>query len=890
LHAEHPTAKKPLLRKRQSTNCVFSRFAFRAFDKPYEAAQMTRPSEMDLVLLNPNGIDENEVAGIDAFRRELPATWLGYANLELRDPSDPLRRQREIDVVLVTHDRVLIVDLKNWHGKLANHEGQWVLNGRLKTQSAELKLGKNAKKVASLLRTELRVPSIPVVEHFVVFIPPDIDFSALPPGERVRCLTLESFIACLTDPTKYRSRFPKDSYWNEKRPFFGQKVNLNRIFRIGKHFEPQKLWFADVYPLDSEAIFRHPKRVYDEFLVQRHDNPEDLALLRLWDFSRLPARAAAVSYRRELAGRELDVLTRIRNQDYRLYEEGVLKSERRDEDVGIRYWELFRRNRTMSPWSEFLTKTKLTREERLRFSRLLISRVADLHRLGIAHTDVGDHAVWIDQYENRVMLTAFGAAHYPNTGTVRDLRDHLAASEIIVPEASESGLLDAPFRRDVFLVAALAWQIITGRAIETADGVPVLLERDVTDNALIPAELRAWFLKALAFAPEDRFASLESAQRDYNKASETTIGDPSARRLNAYRVDSEPHFKYPTRNPEDVLRQGFSQIWKHTNQEGSQVVIKFWPHRGETLEANGPAILALFARIEAIRIKRPKWASPVREFGLSDTGVFIVQDFVDAPSIAEYMPDGSAKVIETAANLVTAIDELHAMGFVHGDLKPDHVRIRQTAGHFQPIFLDLFELTAPTELATNTAYYPPIDRPDGATIDRYAISRLVSELCERLVELDPTAIAPLALAADECAHADIQWRSLAPLDAFLARHRKQQEKRRTITITLALPKLKARLLEAHCGVFLIIVRGERVHLVGAQEQLSVAVEATGWSVRLAPTPPAFLEIASRTPYRFKGDILVKGGAPMISRSCGTSLRHLNYCRSSRAKYVIVTLR
>ena len=95
------------------------------------------------------GIHRREIAGIEKLKASLPSEWYGFTNLELiRAGATP----REIDVVIVLDDRILLVDLKDWHGRITSDGSQWSQNDRVVGTSPVKKIWDNARVLAGELR------------------------------------------------------------------------------------------------------------------------------------------------------------------------------------------------------------------------------------------------------------------------------------------------------------------------------------------------------------------------------------------------------------------------------------------------------------------------------------------------------------------------------------------------------------------------------------------------------------------------------------------------------------------------------------------------------------------------------------------------------------------
>ncbi|WP_404980721.1 MULTISPECIES: NERD domain-containing protein [Caballeronia] len=70
--------------------------------------------------------------------RGLPDHWHAFTNLDLALPG---RGMREIDLVIVTEDRLLLVDLKDWLGPISSRHGNWFNGERDHGRSLEQELG-----------------------------------------------------------------------------------------------------------------------------------------------------------------------------------------------------------------------------------------------------------------------------------------------------------------------------------------------------------------------------------------------------------------------------------------------------------------------------------------------------------------------------------------------------------------------------------------------------------------------------------------------------------------------------------------------------------------------------------------------------------------------------
>jgi DNA-binding NtrC family response regulator len=93
---------------------------------------------------------------------------------------------------------------------------------------------------------------------------------------------------------------------------------------------------------------------------------------------------------------------------------------------------------------------------------------------------------------------------------------------------------------------------------------------------------------------------------------------------------------------------------------------------------------------------------------------FVVEDFIDGPDAATWVgassdAAASARLLGTMADVAAALAALHDAGFVHGDLKPEHVRLSLHDGSVRPqaVLLDLGSAVSRAHLAEESAAFTP---------------------------------------------------------------------------------------------------------------------------------------------------------------------------------------
>lgn len=83
---------------------------------------------MEISYLSPQGVLEVEHAALRELEKKLPQAWRGFAAFRLltRGSKVPL----DVDLLILTSNRILVVELKNWAGDIQYSSGQWVHKGK----------------------------------------------------------------------------------------------------------------------------------------------------------------------------------------------------------------------------------------------------------------------------------------------------------------------------------------------------------------------------------------------------------------------------------------------------------------------------------------------------------------------------------------------------------------------------------------------------------------------------------------------------------------------------------------------------------------------------------------------------------------------------------------
>ncbi|HWM84637.1 MAG TPA: serine/threonine-protein kinase [Kofleriaceae bacterium] len=172
-----------------------------------------------------------------------------------------------------------------------------------------------------------------------------------------------------------------------------------------------------------------------------------------------------------------------------------------------------------------------------RIMQPLCDALGAAHALGIVHRDLKPSNIFMARAPDggeRVVLLDFGIAKLLDEEGITTAREVVGTPSSIAPEQILGRRVDA--RTDVYGLGALCYQLLTGRPPFSGSMLLTLRHhlqvtpRRASTYAVIPAELDRVLQRALAKAPEQRFADARSflaALRAAMLTPLTWVGDPS---------------------------------------------------------------------------------------------------------------------------------------------------------------------------------------------------------------------------------------------------------------------------------------------------------------------------------------------------------------------------
>ena len=284
----------------------------------------------------------------------LPPHWYAYTNLDLANAPGS---SREIDVIMVVDDRILVVDLKDWRGPIESRDGNWFNGGRDHGPSPVAKISNNARDIYLQLKAHLQRHAkggkamVPKVQGLVV-LTQATDLSGIAETEVRNVMSIADFTATLKSVPRRIETFgaaPPHRSLTEN----DWKDQLSKFFNVSKGvFVPGRRTYGGFYATSPEPVFEHPNGLYSEFEASDERQSPTLGILRLWDFTKAEPRFQSEEGRSEIAGREQEVIAYLQDRcDH--CDEVIIDGRTRDPNFGPAYWEVFDRRRRLHRLMDF---------------------------------------------------------------------------------------------------------------------------------------------------------------------------------------------------------------------------------------------------------------------------------------------------------------------------------------------------------------------------------------------------------------------------------------------------------------------------------------------------------------------------------------------------------
>ncbi|TXM95226.1 AAA domain-containing protein [Methylobacterium sp. WL116] len=762
----------------------------------------------------------SEIPALKEIEAAFPSNWMGFANVVVRHPTKP-RYEREIDLILVTSDRIVMVDLKHWRGRLELVDGYWHQDGERRETSPVEKMRGNTILLRQVFEAESFRLGRPYVDGLVVLTHPKCDTTGLA-QDAAAVLRIDEFLK-FKDPRRYAAHFTNRTFHSGNDLTDARnKGHVLRFFSPGRVFEPRKTRFAGYEVVDPNPEFW--TGLFAEYQARDVDSPMAAGLLRVWDFTKDDELRLGTE-RKDLLTREKSVIDHMIDRNPELAAL-ALRPRAGDPDLGARHWELFDRDRHLTRLSRAVAgRTQIDDGARLELMKVLSSHVGGLHRAQVAHRDLGLHSVWVDPARARVTLSGFGAAWFPERRTIGLLRIKLLGAGLTLPE--DTGVVEqgTAYHQDVFLMGLAAWRLLGGEPPPVEDRVPDWAALDDAAKAIVSEPLRDWFDRCLDWEPARRFPDGVAAHDALMAALDLDGAGLGAIDLSSYEKDVDPVVDYPVLS---MIQKTRCRIYT-TSVGGETLLVKNWTERSLGEKArNAARLIEFFARAERMRGSGTGRLPRVRMACLSQDGLFLLQDYLVGDPLEGLDVSGwsTEEFNRFSLLLIDAVTEAHELGVPHGDLAPGNILVALEAGP-EPRIVDFLDFS--TEAAgerTTLAYVPAEGGTDPFARDRYAAAAIVTEIAAKVLAIEGTSLATLSKAVDACADPEAPWTTLRPLaDALsdLARERASD----SYALIIGFPRCaEPGTMLADDGKYHVVPSSEpdAINLVGFDRQLVLAFD------------------------------------------------------------------
>ena len=656
--------------------------------------------------------------------------WKGYSGFRFADIKE--RKEGEFDLVIVTHCNVLIIELKHWNGEPITNNGLRWYKGKKDMGHSPVEI---TRKKMFLLKNKLeqfrgqfansteRFP-IPKIE-FLVVMTGNSDFSRLSDKEKMNVISLEDFLK-LADSQKFTAQFGTYTKYPDNCTLNKNFSIFDEIFCTNKN-ETKSISIGGYYAEDS-AIFSHPKDIYQEYLAQTENKKhQDQALLRRWDFTKINrSEAQTPDGRYRLVSREYDVLNHIKLQNKDLYHTCLnYKSTPQKGEITAEHIDLFELFPQQKRFDQFVggyNGENLSTERRLGLVQLLLDKFAQLHKIGIAHRDLGNHSIWLSA-DDKITLSGFATAYFSSEETVGDIREILEVSGDLAKShfPLSDGIKLTSYQYDVRSLAVLAWHIIQAKRISPAS-------LDEMKNKL--ADETAWYTEILYTALSDEpFNDAVDFLDKFNQAKPEQAVDFSFdfTKLEPFTHDIN-HSRAYREDDNFILETSEKEVYRSNG-----LLVKAWLNADpQTDNSKARVVLNWLENMAKLANLSPDYVPKIREFGIAKKSgcLFAVSDFVDGYTWQDIckldLSDEQKQVL--IHQFIQNIEHLHSLGFTHGDLKPDNVLVTIEDDSVQLHILDILDFSPSGQSQFNTEYSPEFDHPTEKQRDNFAVMKMACEL------------------------------------------------------------------------------------------------------------------------------------------------------------------
>ncbi|MDQ9286419.1 AAA family ATPase [Escherichia marmotae] len=703
---------------------------------------------MKIHIAATQGLHQNEHDAIIAIEKALPTHWVGYAGILLVDKN---RKSLEFDVLIFAEDRILMVELKNFHGQVRMEDDQWIQttpSGREIKHGSPIDLKReHAVRIKSMFKEELRElwgDTFYEIQALVV-LTGDVKITQQSPKDKGFVLTLDEFLT-ITNLDTYFDKMPDtraESYFcrnPEKRPCApGQIAIFEKWKRGGNYVQIRQRLEAGYVLSEKTPRLEGPNGFYNEFDGEHERDSDDKSQIRMWDFTKMAHVGTDMSVRVFYGLREDRTQRHIRRTDSQLGKDYLLepKHNLQEDTLTVDMAEVYQIPRLAERLDEYLVSSPLSTEKRTLLLRALLTPLAGMHAMGVYHRDLSAKRLWWDRERNAIIVSGLTSAKFPDLGhkSISDMRQDLDTTGIVLPEDAFGKTEVLSQAVDVFQLGVLCYHIAYGEQLALPCDEPPQWKKPSNDP--FGGKLDVFIQQCLKVNASERHADagamLETLTRTLNFQNLDTNED-KVRVLNslaAFSTEVMPITKYPQAEAPnmDPLRQRMT--FRSTTVDGQPCIVRIYLNARPNKDNHGQSQRLLhFLERCAVVSKNILSLPPLIEFGCGMMGTHIVQSYAPGESLEQWfaLPNRSYEErYQLADALIRAVHNLHDLDLSHGDLKPENLLVQMEGGKLGILLLDMFDLDMDGLAPRNSEYAPTTDVSATAR-DRFAVYMIVDEL------------------------------------------------------------------------------------------------------------------------------------------------------------------
>lgn len=703
-----------------------------------------------ITILSPAGLLPTEAVAINEIENAMPDSWKGYASFFVNDGK---KRGMEIDLLLVTSDRLILCELKNWQGAIESDGTNWnqIKNGKVvnKHPSPVGTKRTHAERLQQLLSKELqREWGCWYNINCMVIMTGSATFE-LKSIEKQSVVSLDDFIKIVKQPKFYQEKLPeldlgKDFYKKNNRPNNPASLKvLDKWFTGTNTKVTKKIISACNFSLkEYEPIFkqRFKDPIYSEYMGEHKEHINQHSLMRIWDFRNNKSEYALTTENRaNLALREYRTQAYIEHQ-YNFIKQNYLLNPVHSFDPDLcseDLVEVYRLTPNYERLDKYLSKNNFNFKEKLNLIQKILTPFSSLHTIQVAHRDISLERLWYDKISQCVLISGFITAKFAEIEGNRSIsdvyKDFLSTS--IIPFEVKDNLHDDidPYKIDVFQLGVLCYEVLFGEKLYIGNKDDNYIEWVNPNNKENDERVNNWLKKSIELIPDDRYKNVSEMLLIFNDMLNSNIKldeeEGVAGQLDIFKNETIIPMMEWVPSPNSQKPKNGSIEYRSSSKE-KDYFVNIYPGLNSIKEKT--ISLKLLSLMRKCRdLSNSDISIPgIEKYGWTPNfGAYIVTEAIDLKKLSEFSISEMNSEIkhQIIISLINNIIKIQDLNYYHGDLKPDNILISFNKEGGSVLLIDLFDINFGDSENYNNKYSKDINST-GVERDIYACYKIAYEL------------------------------------------------------------------------------------------------------------------------------------------------------------------